>query len=42
MGTLIDAILVLNAGSSSIELAVFAAQGGELSLQLRGHVEGLY
>jgi acetate kinase len=42
MGTLIDAILVLNAGSSSIKLAVFAAQGGELLLQARGQVEGLY
>ena len=37
-----DAILVLNAGSSSIKLAVFAEHDGEMSLQLRGHVEGLY
>jgi acetate kinase len=37
-----DAILVLNAGSSSIKLAVFVEHGGELALELRGHVEGLY
>ena len=36
------AILVLNAGSSSIKLAVFVARGGELALELRGAVEGLY
>jgi acetate kinase len=42
MGTPTDAILVLNAGSSSIKLAVFAEHGGEMSLQLRGQVEGLY
>src|SRR4029450_10156976 len=37
-----DAILVLNAGSSSIKLAVFVEQAGELALELRGVVEGLY
>jgi len=37
-----DAILVLNAGSSSIKLAVFAEHGAELSLALRGQVDGLY
>jgi acetate kinase len=37
-----DAILVLNAGSSSIKFAVFAEQAGELALELRGVVEGLY
>ena len=37
-----DAILVLNAGSSSIKLAVFGERGGELALELRGQVEGLY
>jgi acetate kinase len=37
-----DAILVLNAGSSSIKLAVFAERVGELALELRGMVEGLY
>jgi acetate kinase len=37
-----DAILVLNAGSSSIKLAVFAEHDAELSLELRGQVDGLY
>src|SRR5262249_51980339 len=37
-----DAILVLNAGSSSVKLAVFAVHGGELALELHGQVEGLY
>jgi acetate kinase len=37
-----DAILVLNAGSSSIKLAVFAQRPGELVLELRGEVQGLY
>ena len=37
-----DAILVLNAGSSSIKLAVFAARGGDLALELKGAIEGLY
>jgi acetate kinase len=37
-----DAILVLNAGSSSIKLAVFAERGSELSLELRGQIDGLY
>ena len=37
-----DAILVLNAGSSSVKLAVYAVQGGELALELHGQVEGLY
>jgi acetate kinase len=37
-----DAILVVNAGSSSIKLAVFAEGGAELSLALRGQVDGLY
>ena len=42
MGKSNDAILVLNAGSSSMKLAVFAERGGELSLELRGAVDGLY
>ncbi len=42
MGKSNDAILVLNAGSSSIKLAVFAERDGELALELRGQVEGLY
>jgi acetate kinase len=37
-----DAILVLNAGSSSIKLSVFAERAGVLALELRGEVEGLY
>src|SRR5499433_3482056 len=37
-----DAILVLNAGSSSIKLSVFAENGGDLALELRGQIEGLY
>jgi acetate kinase len=37
-----DAILVLNAGSSSIKLAVFVERAGDLALELRGTVEGLY
>jgi len=37
-----DAILVLNAGSSSIKLSVFAAGAGDLTLELRGQIEGLY
>jgi acetate kinase len=37
-----DAILVLNAGSSSIKLSVFSERAGELALQMRGTVEGLY
>jgi len=37
-----DAILVLNAGSSSIKLSVFAERAGELALEVRGEVEALY
>ena len=37
-----DAVLVLNAGSSSIKLSVFAESAGDLALELRGEVEGLY
>ena len=36
-----DAVLVLNAGSSSIKLALFAERADELALELRGEVEGL-
>ncbi|HWH71412.1 MAG TPA: acetate/propionate family kinase [Candidatus Sulfotelmatobacter sp.] len=39
---MIDAILVLNAGSSSIKFSVFVAQKGELQLTFRGQVEGLF
>jgi acetate kinase len=37
-----DAILVLNAGSSSIKLSVFAASVDGLALEIRGAVEDLY
>jgi acetate kinase len=37
-----DAILVLNAGSSSIKFSLFLAQADKLVLQLRGQIEGLY
>src|SRR5262245_52198147 len=37
-----DAILVLNAGSSSLKLAVFAVRDGSPALALKGEIEGLY
>ena len=37
-----DAILVLNAGSSSIKFSVFLEQGAALDLFLGGQLEGLY
>ncbi len=37
-----DAILVLNAGSSSIKFSVFEAREGKLQAGVRGQVEGLY
>src|ERR1043166_6380627 len=37
-----DAILVLNAGSSSIKFSVFADQDAELELIVRGQLEGLF
>lgn len=37
-----DAILVLNAGSSSIKLSVFAERAGTLALEVRGAAEDLY
>jgi acetate kinase len=37
-----DAILVLNAGSSSIKFSVFIARQGGLELSFSGQVEGLY
>ena len=39
---MIDAIAVLNAGSSSIKFALFAEQNSELALAARGQIEGLY
>jgi len=37
-----DAIVVLNAGSSSIKFSVFLAGDGDLAERLRGQIEGLY
>jgi acetate kinase len=37
-----DAVLVLNAGSSSIKFSVFLDKGGELAPRLGGLLEGLY
>ena len=37
-----DAILVLNAGSSSIKFSLFARHAGQLDLHARGQIEGLY
>ena len=37
-----DAILVLNAGSSSIKFSLFLAQTDQLQLRLRGQIEGLH
>jgi len=36
-----DAILVLNAGSSSLKFSGYAAEGKELSLIVRGQIEGV-
>jgi len=37
-----DAIVVLNAGSSSIKFSIFAARGADLEFRLGGQIEGLY
>ncbi|MDZ7621144.1 MAG: hypothetical protein U5O69_01405 [Candidatus Competibacteraceae bacterium] len=37
-----DAILVVNAGSSSIKFSVFLEQGDALDLLLGGQIEGIY
>src|SRR5262245_19533727 len=37
-----DAIVVLNAGSSSIKFSLFLIRGTELELDLRGQIEGIY
>ncbi|MCX9154876.1 acetate/propionate family kinase [Niveibacterium sp. 24ML] len=37
-----DAIVVLNAGSSSLKFSVFAVEDGEINLRLRGQLEGLF
>ena len=40
--TPMDAVAVLNAGSSSIKFSLFTANGGELELVARGQAEGLF
>ena len=37
-----DAIVVLNAGSSSIKFSLFALRDGGLEPELRGQIEGIY
>ncbi len=37
-----DAIAVINAGSSSIKFSLFIVRDGDLALEVRGQVEGLY
>ena len=37
-----DAIVVLNAGSSSIKFSLFLVRGEELELDQRGQIEGLF
>jgi acetate kinase len=37
-----DAIVVLNAGSSSIKFSLFLERGGELEFDVRGQIEGIY
>src|SRR5258707_4545247 len=37
-----EAIAVLNAGSSSIKFSLFVTRNGDLELELRGQVEGIY
>jgi acetate kinase len=37
-----DAILVVNAGSSSIKFSLFVAHAGSLGMVVRGQIEGLY
>ena len=37
-----EAIVVLNAGSSSIKFSHFIDRDGDLELDLRGQIEGLY
>ena len=37
-----DAIVVLNAGSSSVKFSLFLARGADLELDVRGQIEGLF
>jgi len=41
-GFMADAIAVLNAGSSSIKFSLFLVRNGELELEQRGQIEGIY
>jgi acetate kinase len=36
-----DAIIVINAGSSSLKFCLFVVRGGDLALDVRGQIEGL-
>jgi acetate kinase len=36
-----DAIAVINAGSSSVKFSLFLVRNGDLTLEVRGQVEGL-
>jgi acetate kinase len=37
-----DAIVVINAGSSSLKFSLFVVRAGDLALDVRGQIEGLY
>ena len=37
-----DAIIVINAGSSSIKFSLFLERGGDLALDVRGQIDGLF
>ena len=37
-----DAILVINAGSSSIKFSVYVAGDGDVALHVQGQIEGLF
>jgi acetate kinase len=37
-----DAIIVINAGSSSLKFSLFVVRGDDLALDVRGQIEGLY
>jgi acetate kinase len=41
-GSMVDAIAVVNAGSSSLKFSLYLVRGGDLILEVRGQVEELY
>src|SRR5262245_21977830 len=41
MGLMPDAIVVINAGSSSLKFSLFLVRAGDLALDVRGQIEGL-